>query len=270
MNSTMRMSHNSFMDWVPRIGYFAKGFVYAVVGILAIMVAVGVGGQIANSQEALQSLQQLPAANVLLGFLAIGLLAYALWRLAEAFVDPENTKGEDKKGLAKRVGAFGSGVVHIALGIYAANLALGSGGGGGQSWSAQAMQTDGGPWIIGAIGVGVAIAALYQFVRAFRGDFLRELRTRDMSIQTQDYVRKLGRAGAVSRGVVFGLIAWFLIDAAASSSAAEAAQAGLGSALATIASQTYGTILLFVVAAGVLAYGVYAMFKGYYRQPVTA
>lgn len=251
-------------EWIPRIGYAVRGVVYFIIGILAIMVAVGEGGQLSGSKGALQSVQQAPFADVLLGFMGVGLLCFALWRFVECFIDPEH-KGSDGKGLVKRAGYFVSGIIHTVLGVYSFQLiGAGSGGGGGQGWSDKLMSTGAGPWVIGIVGLIVAGFAVYQLYKGYKKRFLDSMRTEEMNFKTRRAVTRLGQVGIISRGVVFGVVAWFLIKAAAGAGSAESA--GLGSALAEIASQSYGTILLFIVAAGLAAFGIYSAAMGYYRR----
>ena len=80
-----------------------KGAVYLVVGALAVGVASGMGGQTTDLAGALQTISTQPFGRVMLGFVALGLAAYALWRLVQAVADPEG-EGRDAKGIASRLG----------------------------------------------------------------------------------------------------------------------------------------------------------------------
>lgn len=59
-----------------RVGYVAKGVVYAIVGILAIQYAFFAGGDAAGSRDALQSLAVNTWGFVLLLLIGIGLIEY--------------------------------------------------------------------------------------------------------------------------------------------------------------------------------------------------
>lgn len=97
-----------------RLGFAAKGIVYAIVGVLAALVAVGAGGALTDSQGALQLVIQLPFGQLLLGLVALGLIAYAIWRGVQAFKDTER-KGNDAKGLLTRTGYLISGLIYAGL-----------------------------------------------------------------------------------------------------------------------------------------------------------
>jgi Domain of Unknown Function (DUF1206) len=73
-------------------------------------------------------------------------------------------------------------------------------------------------------------------------------------------VTALGRFGFVARSVVFTMIGLFLVYAAFDSNAREAK--GFAGALRLIQQQAYGSILLGVTAAGLLAFGIYEVAEG--------
>jgi hypothetical protein len=60
------------------------------------------------------------------------------------------------------------------------------------------------------------------------------------------------------------LIGWFLFQASRHQDAGEAV--GLGGALQKLAEQQYGEILLGVVAAGLVMYGVFSVVEARYRR----
>jgi hypothetical protein len=124
---TARKASAAF-ERLARIGYVAYGVVYVLVGGLAVRAAFG-GSRATGQEGALRSILLAPLGTVLLGVIAIGLLAYAMWRLFQGIVDPEN-EGKDAKGILKRVDHVLNGLFHAALAFSAGQLALGSGGGG--------------------------------------------------------------------------------------------------------------------------------------------
>ena len=104
-------------DWLnalARVGLVAKGASFALVGILAIKLALASGGKATSRQGALQSLAQHSFGKFLLILLAVGFAAYALWRFAQTFFD-KNDVGDGAKGLAKRAGYFGRGAIYASL-----------------------------------------------------------------------------------------------------------------------------------------------------------
>ena len=256
--------------WIERLaraGYVAYGVVYALVGVLAVQAALGGGvGKTASQEGALRQVLLAPFGRVLLGMIVIGLLAYAGWRLIQGILDPED-EGRDAKGIAKRVDHVLNGLFHAALAFSAAGLALGSGTGGGGSpddWTARLLAQPFGRWLAVIAGAVVVGAGLYQFYKAYIADFRDELKLGAMSARTKAWTTRSGRLGFAARGVVFGVVGVFLIQAALQTDPDEAR--GLGGALETLARQPFGPHLLGAVALGLVAYGVFMFVVARYRR----
>ena len=74
----------------------------------------------------------------------------------------------------------------------------------------------------------------------------------------------VGAVGHLARGVVFGLIGFFLVRAAWQYDPQEAV--GLDGALSKVVRADYGDTLLGFVAAGLIAYGLYCYVEARYRE----
>ncbi len=268
-------------DWIERLarfGYAAKGLVYVVVGWIAIQAAFSSGsGSASGSRGALRSIVDEPFGQVLLGIVAVGLLGYVIWRFVQAATDPEG-KGDDKEGIAKRIGYAISGVLYGGLMVQAARLALGGGGSGGSSgsgsgsgggdrasdWTAKVLQAPLGQTIVTIVGLGVIAYGLYQLYRAWTIDFGDRLDFSDVDHDKQTWMIRFGRAGLAARGVVFVMMGWFLADAAINYNPSQAR--GLGGALRTIEGESYGPYLLGLVGLGLLGYGLFQFVRARYRR----
>ena len=104
-------------DWVEKLGRFglvAKGISFGLVGVLAILVAAGVGGAATDRTGALRMLAGEWYGVVILVLLGLGFASYALWRFAQAFLDRDD-EGNDFEGLGKRAGAFVKGLFYAGL-----------------------------------------------------------------------------------------------------------------------------------------------------------
>ena len=109
------------------------------------------------------------------------------------------------------------------------------------------------------IGVG-----LYQGYRALTQDFLKDSKTEEMRPEVRRWIARIGTVGHLARMVVFGLIGIFLAKAALEFRAKEAV--GLDGALAKLAHQTYGHLLLGIVAVGLIAFATYSISDARYRR----
>ncbi len=261
----------SARGWIiplARFGYAAKGVVYIVIGALAALAAFTGGGRKTDSRGAFEEILSQSYGKLLLGAIAVGMAAYAIWRIVQAVKDTEN-KGSDAKGIARRIGYAAIGVIHIGLAYSAAQLIFGSGGesrgdAASKEWTATLLAQPFGRWLVGAVGLGFIAFAVSQFYKAYTAKFREKLKTNEMDEKTQTFATRSGQAGLSARGVVFGIIGVFLIQAALHSNAGEAR--GLSGALHALEQQSYGQWVLGIVALGLVAYGFYMLVLARYRR----
>lgn len=257
--------------WVraaARLGYAAIGAVYILLGLLALRVALGPAGDAPDQQSALQQILAAPFGRVLLGVVALGLFGYLIWRLIEAIADVRG-KGGDAKGRGARLGYALSGLAYGGLGLSAARLALGMGGGAAgdgqrQEWTARLMALPLGRWLVAGAGLAVIGVGVYQLYKGGARKFRDDLLMGRMSDGERRVVEPVGVVGHIAHGIVLGLTGVFLVQAALRFDPAQAQ--GLGGALDELARQPYGPWLLGLTAAGLVAYGVYKLAEARYHM----
>jgi hypothetical protein len=255
-----------WIEGLARVGYAAKGVLYATVGFLAAEAAMGWGGRTTDSRGALKSVLGAPYGRALLGVVALGLAGYALWRLVQAVTDPEH-KGTGAKGISLRVSYAFRGLVHGALALSAARLALGQGSDAGRRdgsevWTGRLLEAPGGTWLVWLAAAAVIGFALYQLYRGWHAKLGRQLAIGQLPPGTAHWVVHVSRFGIAARGVVFGLIGVLLARAAASGNAAQAG--GIRDSLRELGRM--GRWPLVVAGVGLIAYGVYEMVNARYRR----
>lgn len=258
---------NPWVEPLARLGYAARGAVYSIVGILAVQTAFGArGNQQTDTRSALQWVAE--QSTALLWLLALGLFGYALWRIVQGTLDPEN-KGSDPKGLAQRAAMVASGLIYGSLAIAATRIASGagdSGSGGTQGFTADLMTKPFGRWLVAIAGIAVIVSGFVQLRDGWTEKFRKHLKEQEMDPNEQRLAVKTGKLGLIARGIVFLLSGWFLIRAALQYNPAEAR--GLAGALETLASQPAGPWLLGLVALGLIAFGAYSILLARYRRIV--
>lgn len=252
--------------FLGRTGLVAKGVSYGAVGVLALELALGRGGKATSRTGALASLAQSGLGKALLVLLAGGFAAYALWRFAEAIFD-EDDDGDDAGGIAKRAGAFARGALYAGLTYTTLRVLAGSGSQGSQNQkthkaTAVVLSWPAGTWLVALAGLVVAGVGLFNGYRAATRSF--EQRWKETSAGTRRWGGRIGVVGLLARMVVFGLIGLFLVKAALDYSPRDAV--GLDGALQRLASQSYGHILLGIVALGLAAYGVFCFVDARLRR----
>jgi hypothetical protein len=248
---------------MARAGFVARGVIYGIIGILAIKLVVGAGGKTTNQQGALKTIAHQPFGKVLLILVAVGLGGYALWRFVRALL---GRGPEDSDSGFDRVAACASGIVYAGLCAIAVELVVGSSGGSGgaSKTTAGVFGWPAGTWLVGIAGAALIGVGLYQGYRGLSKDFLKDAKTEQMSPLVREWVEWIGAFGHVARMIVFGLVGVFLIKAAVDFDPNKAI--GLDGALAKIAHASYGPFLLGIVAAGLIAFGVYSLSDARYRR----
>lgn len=259
-----RVARSPGFEWLSRAGFAARGLIYGIIGVLAVKLAVGAGGTTTNQQGAMKTIAHQPFGKVLLVLVAIGLGGYALWRLIHALL---GRGPEDSDSGFERIAAFGSGVVYAGLCAIAIEILLGAGGsssGGAKKTTAGVLGWPAGTWLVGVAGAVLIGIGLYQGYRGLSKDFLKDSKTEQMSARVRHWVEWIGTFGHLARMVVFGLVGVFLIKAAVDYNPNKAV--GLDGALAKLAHQSYGPFLLGLVAAGLVAFGLYSLSDARYRR----
>jgi hypothetical protein len=239
-----------------RLGFAARGLTYILLGMLALGTS---GKEIAGAQGVFDYLQDMPLGRPLLWVVALGLLAYGLFKLLAGAANLENHESEPI-GVAKRVGELASGTIHLFLAYAAYTFASGgrsssAGQGGGQEMAQPVMDFELGAVLIGLAGLGMLAAAVVQAKHAATSDFMRHI-----AGHAPKAVEGIGRAGHAARAVVFAIIGWSLVRAGWLNS--EGAVKGLGEALLSLRDNGF---VYTLVAIGLLLFGAFSLVTARYR-----
>jgi hypothetical protein len=249
---------------LARTGLVAKGASFGIVGILAILLALGEGGKATSREGALQSLARHDFGKVLLVGLAVGFAAYAAWRVVQAFAE----RGDDAGSWGARAGYVGRAVIYAALAAGAIKVLVAS---ESESQSERAHKTTAlllswpaGTWLVGILGALIVGIGLWNAYRGITRKFEDKWRTGELTRAALTWGGRAGVAGHLARGVVFSLIGFFVVKAALEYDPKEAI--GWDGALKKLADAGYGPYLLGVTAAGVICYGLYCFVDARYRD----
>jgi hypothetical protein len=260
-------THSTAFEVLTRIGFIARGVIYAIIGGLAIQVATHATPKTPTNQKgALETIDKQPLGHWLLIVVAAGLGTYALWRFVQAYVGHGPEGGGDDSAFG-RISAAASGVAYLAMCALAISILAGA---SSQSSSSPHKSTagvlgwPGGQWIVGIAGAIFVGVALYQGYKGVSRKFLEEDKTAEMGPLVKRWITISGVIGHLARMVAFGLIGVFLIKAAVDYAPNKAV--GLDGALEKLARESYGTFLLAVVAAGLIAFGLVSIAEARYRR----
>lgn len=256
-----------FGQGLARWGLVSKGSLYVLVGVIAADVSIGGGERLRDRGGALATLTDTWYGKLLILLLAIGLAGYAAWRFAEGVLG-RPLEGGKKEGWLKRIGYFARAAWYLGLLAIALSALYGANEAGGSReedrFTARVLDFPLGRWIVAGIGLGIIGAGVFNLWRGFTASFRKNLKLRKMSEVEERVFTWMGIVGHLARGVVFGLIGFFLVKAAWQYDAEEAV--GLDGALAEILQQDYGDTLLAIVSTGLIAYGLYCYAEARYRE----
>ena len=250
---------NPWMERLTRLGYAVKGFLYVAIGFIAIAGALGRSKTPADQLGAIEEFSKLPFAGILLWVILVGLVSYSLWGVIRAALDPFH-KGNDLKGLLTRGGYLLSAVTYATFVIPTYHLITGASGGAGSASTVKMVSTvmnmTMGRWLVGAAGLAVIAAGLYQMYMGIKMDFDQRFKPYALTTEQLKIAKQTGRFGTIARGVVFGLVGYFLVLAAYEANPGHAQ--GFDGALKYLARQPYGLWILAVIALGLIAFGLYS------------
>ena len=264
-----KAAYSPVMEALTRVGYGARGLIYAMMGVLALDVVLGKGGSLATQQGAIEAIGKQPAGLVLLWVVLLGLVSYALWGVIRAVLDPLQ-KGHDLKGVAERAGFLFSAASYAILilptyGYISGAGSTGQGGASTQKLMASVMSTPLGHWLVVLVGVAIIAVGIYQVYSGFKSSFDKQFSTYAMTATEVKWATQLGRFGTAARGAVFALVGVLFFQAGLASNSSQ--PVGIDAALTTLLNQPYGVWLLGVVAVGLVAFGVYSMLTAVWFRP---
>lgn len=262
--------HTEQADWrsaLARFGLAAKGVLYAALGLLAINVASGdAASQTASRQGAIALVASQPFGQWLLGILTAGLFALAAWHIIQAIKgDPvEGSEASDRVKFAAKAAIYvGTAITALTMLMSGLNSSGSSGGGSEDQATATVMSWPGGQWLVGIGGILIIAFAIYQFYKhSYHKKFMERFGAMDPDVRTS--VERAGQAGYAARAIVAAIAGGFLIVAAVQHNPQEAV--GLSGALASLPAETWGQVVLWIIAIGLVLYGAFAFAEARYRR----
>ncbi|MGE3328878.1 MAG: DUF1206 domain-containing protein [Acidimicrobiia bacterium] len=247
---------------ILRVGWFAKGIVYVLAGVLAVAVwrshTPAQEGE-ASPTGAVAQVRHATGGALLVGMLALGLFAYSLWRLLSAAMPGAN----DANAWLHRVGYIVSAVLYAVLGLGAARLAFESSNSradGNQQvsdLSRRLMEHAAGRWAVGIVGAITIGVGIYRAAKGVRRDVDDELDLSTMTATQRTTLEWLAAVGEIGRGVGIGLVGVFLLRSSWNYDAQEAT--GLDGALRRMLTHWWGGPIVALVGVGFGAYGAFCL-----------
>ena len=165
----------TFVTWAMRLGYATRAVIYGVMGGIALFVGL-LGGEAAGLLGSIRWIGHLPGQAVYLIVLAVGMIAYTIWRGGDAVV---NLAGHNPHatGWVVRGGHFFIGALYIAFTWYALRVAFAQNGGGGIGGIFQSVMGNSiGRWFVVVVGFGTLSFGLFSIYKGISRRFRLHMR----------------------------------------------------------------------------------------------
>ncbi len=273
MSNRMTDDPDSAISWITRItrfGWLSKGFVFVIIGLIAIRIAATRWEQPdsdATQSGALRAVASQPLGAPMLLVVSCGLVVFTVWNVTQAVI--RGSTDSDLFGWIKRIGWLGLGLFYGLIAFVGFRLAFSettspengtatsSQETSPQALTARLLDATGGRAVAIVIAVVVLVVAGYHLHKGVTYGFVDDLDTDDLSPAQEEWYGRLGVYGFIARAFVLAVIAFFLAKAAIEFDPDEAV--GLDGALREFASVTYGRVVIVFVGVGLAVAGVYDM-----------
>lgn len=256
-----------FVKKIARLGFYTKGFLFIVIGILAVMVATGQkGGELADPTGAMAKIATLDFGKIILMIFVVGALGHGFWNILRGVADVDNA-GKKWQGIFKRSIAVGVGIFYVWLAFSALNILVTEHieSGAIQKTIAQIfLALPLGAVLLFLIGLVTIGAGIHECYSGISGKYQENFRLFTLGKNQQRFVTVLGVLSFTARALIFCLVGYFFISAAINYNPDEAI--GLDGALATLAQTYYGKTILFVTAVGLICHGVLSLYEARFRR----
>ncbi len=258
-----------FVKKIARLGFYTKGFLFIVVGILAVMVATGQsGGELTDAAGALTRVAKLDFGKILLIVFIAGAVSHGFWNILRGMADVDDA-GKNWRGIIKRAIAVGIGIFYVWLAFSAFNILVTenveTGNGEVQRTIAQIfLALPLGAALLFIIGLSTIGVGIHECYRGFSRKYQENFRLFTLGKGQLRLINFLGIMSFTARALIFCLVGYFFISAAINYNPNEAI--GIDGALAILADTYYGKTILFITAAGLVCHGVLSLYEARFRR----
>jgi hypothetical protein len=264
-STASRAANSKALEVLTRAGFIGYGIVHLLFAWIVLQLAFNRSNAEGDQSGAMTKLAAQPLGKVLIIAVAVGLTAMAIWQVFEAAIGHTSDRGRER--VMERVASAFRAVVYAYF-AYTAwkifNDVSTSSADSQQKTTEGLLGSSGGRWLVGLAGLVVAAIGVGLVVYGIKKKFEKHLNTGQMSPSTRRLTQRMGVAGYSAKGVAY-TIAGVLFVVAAVNYDPEKAR-GLDAALDALRRQTYGSILLALMALGIAAFGVFCFFQSRYRK----
>jgi hypothetical protein len=122
-----------------------------------------------------------------------------------------------------------------------------------------------GEWMVILSGLALIGFAVYQIVRSATKNLGQHFDMKRLRRDLGEWAVAICRVGIAARGIVFGVIGWYLVQAGITGRSSKTAGSAEAIRIAASWPEPLGSWILAAVGAGLLAYGIFQALNAKYR-----
>jgi hypothetical protein len=251
-------SNSAVLDAVARSGFAVMALLHIVIGAIAVALVLGAPGQ-AEPTGAIEQLAANPWGPAVMWAGFVGCTGLALWQLSEATLRARHLPRGERLG--KLVSSGFLSIAYGSVGLSFAGFALGNRGDSGDSTrdlSTTLVRNPFGVPVLIGLGLTIIGIGVYFIVKGAGKKFKEELHYFEGTHRGR-WVSGLGVAGHIAKGAALILTGLLFVIAAATNN--PGSSTGLDGSLKALLEHPFGPVLLLLIGAGFVAYGVFALVR---------
>lgn len=268
-DAAVEAARHRWVRKLSRLGFYSKGFLYIVIGAIAIAVVAGFNGaKLLDQRGALAAIAAEPYGKVLLIVFVVGAVGHGIWNILRGVADIDDL-GRKWLSVVKRVIAVAIGFFYLGLSVSAVEILLAA---RVESAASQAEETFvglllitpffGAMWAV-IIGVGLVVGGIAQVYVGLSGQYQEAYRLWQIARGHKALIMILAWLSFSVRAVLLVVLGWFFIKAPFDS---RPGPIGLDAALLTLLATSYGRVLVAVAGVGLISHGILAFYESKYRR----
>lgn len=254
----------SIIHYLPEFGCIATSILYAGIGVIALLSFFKLRKGGADESSMMLILNESIVGMIIVIAILTGTACYVAWRLYEVFADPYDY-GKSGKGIAQRTGIALSTTADALVVWSAMRVLLGVGNiqSDGQPVEERAMTNTlleaGDAWLVILLGAAILLTSIVQFTYGVTRGYKERMKEDGFSPIMRKVFYILGLCGYSARGVILGIIGFFLLKAGIQNDAD--AVVNTDKAFDFI-GDSVGHVYFILTALGTIAYGVFMFGMG--------
>jgi hypothetical protein len=268
-DAAVELSRHRWIRKLARLGFYSKGFLFIVIGAIAIAVVAGIHGtKLLDQRGALAAIAFEPYGRILLLIFVAGAAGHGMWNILRAVADIDRL-GRKWFPMFKRCIAALIGIFYLGMAASAVEIVLAAHVDSSSSYAEETfvgmllmVPVFGVVWAE-IIGIGLVGAGVSELMTGFTGTFQDTYRRWSIGSAHRRIITMLGWLSFTVRAVLLAVMGWFFIKAPFDG---RPGAIGLDAALLTLLSTAYGRAVVAVAGVGLIGHGVLAFYEAKYRK----